>query len=92
MYAFTLCTASCDLLYGHLRTGRTKPYGGCAEIVRKLCDAGAAAMQSLQILHGNRTTLVGALYRGHSETVRCTVTVRGPYDDCKIFLANMTMN
>ena len=62
--------ASCDFLYGHLATGRGKPYGDCAENVWKSCDAGAVAVQPPQILHVNRTTLVGAPYRGRAEMVQ----------------------
>ena len=50
--------ASGDFLYGHLSTGRANPYGGFAEIVRILCDAGAVAVQSSQIQNENRTALV----------------------------------
>ena len=62
--------ASCEYLYGHLATCRAKPYGGCAKIVRKSCDAGAVAMQSPQIPHGNRTSLVRAVQRWCSDTAR----------------------
>ena len=39
--------ASYNFLYGHLVTGRAKPYGGYAEIRWKLCVASAIAVQSL---------------------------------------------
>ena len=60
--------ASYDFLYGHLVTGRAKPYGGCVEIVRKSCDADAVTVQSP---HGNRTGLVRAPHRSRVEMVRC---------------------
>ena len=49
--------ASCDFLYGYLATGQAKPYGGCAEIIKKLCDASAADVHSPQIMHRNRMPL-----------------------------------
>ena len=58
-------------------TVRAKPYGGCAEIVQKSCNAIAVAMQSLQIPQGNSRALMQAPYRGCEEMV---VTVRGLYD------------
>ena len=77
--------ASCEYLYGHLATCRAKPYGGCAKIVRKSCDAGAVAMQSPQIPHGNRTSLVRAVQRPCRDGA---VTLRGPYDNRTIFFPN----
>ena len=43
-YAFILCTG--NFLHGHLRSGWAKLYGGCAEVVKNLCNASAVSADS----------------------------------------------
>ena len=69
---------SCDFLYGDLGTGRAKPFGSCAEIIQKPCDASAVAMQSSKVPYGTREGSIQRLRRDGA------VTVSGLYGQCTI--------
>ena len=58
--------ASCDFFYG-ASGGQpgVNPYRDCAEIVRKLCNVSAVAVQSPQPPHGNRTEPVRGIVQCH---------------------------
>ena len=72
--------ALCNFLYGHLATGWAKLYGSCAEIIRKLCDDGAFAVQSPQTQHGNHLALVQALCDDCARAIRSPYNFLGPND------------
>ena len=63
--------SSCDIFYGASGQPGVNPYRDCAEIVRKLCNVSAVAVQSPHPPHGNRT-----------EPVRGSAFARCPCGDC----------